>query len=34
MPDLFAEQEESDLTYYLIDQKNGDWMIKQLLNLV
>ena len=33
MADLFPEQAESDLTY-LVDQKNGDRMIKQLLNLV
>ena len=29
----FPEQAESDLTY-LVDQKNGDRMIKQLLNSV
>ena len=28
MADRFPEQAESDLTY-LVDQKNGDWMIKQ-----
>ena len=33
MADQFPEQAQSDLTY-LIDQKNGDQMIKQLLNLV
>ena len=33
MEDRFAEQAESDLTC-LIDEKNGDRMIKQLLNLV
>ena len=27
MADEFDEQAESDLTY-LVDQKNGDWMIK------
>ena len=31
MADRFPEQAESDLTY-LVDQKNGDRMIKQLLN--
>ena len=30
MADRFPEQAESDLTY-LVDQKNGDRMIKQLL---
>jgi len=33
MADLFPEQAESDLTYS-VDQKNGDRMIKQLLNSV
>ena len=33
MADRFPGQAESDLTY-LIDQKNGDRMIKQLLNSV
>ena len=33
MADRFAEQAESDLTC-LVDQKNGDRMIKQLLNSV
>ena len=33
MADQFHEQAESDLTY-LVDQKNGDRMIKQFLNLV
>ena len=33
MADRFPEQAESDLTY-LVDQKNGDRMIKQLLNSV
>ena len=33
MADRFPEQVECDLTY-LIDQKNGDRMIKQLLNPV
>ena len=33
MADWFPKQAESDLTY-LIDQKSGDQMIKQLLNLV
>ena len=33
MVDRFPEQAESDLTY-LVGQKNGDRMIKQLLNLV
>ena len=33
MVDGLPEQAESDLTY-LIEQKNGDRMIKQLLNLV
>ena len=33
MEDRFAEQAESDLTC-LADEKNGDRMIKQLLNLV
>ena len=33
MSDRFPEQAESDLTY-LVDQKNGDLMIKQLLNSV
>ena len=33
MEDRFAEQAESDLTC-LVDEKNGDRMIKQLLNLV
>ena len=33
MEDRFPEQAESDLTC-LVDQKNGDRMIKQLLNLV
>ena len=31
MMDRFPEQAESDLTY-LVDQQNGDRMIKQLLN--
>ena len=31
MADRFPEQAESDLNY-LVDQKNGDRMIKQLLN--
>ena len=31
--DRFPEQAESDLTC-LVDEKNGDRMIKQLLNLV
>ena len=30
---MFREQAKSALTY-LVDQKNGDRMIKQLLNLV
>ena len=33
MVDRLPEQAESDLTY-LVDQKNGDRMIKQLLNSV
>ena len=33
MADRFTELAESDLTY-LVDQKNGDRMIKQLLNSV
>ena len=33
MVDRFPEQAESDLTYS-VDQKNGDGMIKQLLNSV
>ena len=33
MEDRFPEQAESNLTY-LVDQKNGDQMIKQLLNSV
>ena len=33
MADRFPKQVESDLTY-LVDQKNGDQMIKQLLNSV
>ena len=33
MTDRFPEQGESDLTY-LVDQKNGDRMIKQLLSEV
>ena len=33
MADRFPEQAENDLTY-LVDQKNGDRMIKQLLNAV
>ena len=33
MADRFTEQAESDLTY-LVDQKNGDRMIKQLLNSI
>ena len=33
MADRFPEQAESDFTY-LVDQKNGDRMIKQLLNSV
>ena len=33
MVDQFLERAESDLTY-LVDQKNGDQMIKQLLNSV
>ena len=33
MEDRFPEQAESDLTC-LVDEKNGDRMIKQLLNLV
>ena len=33
MADQFPEQAESDLAY-LVDQKNGDRMIKQLLNSV
>ena len=33
MGDQFPEQAQSDLKY-LVDQKNGDWMIKQLLNSV
>ena len=33
MADRFPEQAESDLAY-LVDQKNGDRMIKQLLNSV
>ena len=33
MGDRFPEQAESDLTY-LVDQKNGDRMIKQLLSSV
>ena len=33
MADRFPEQAESDLTYF-VDQKNGDQMIKQLLNSV
>ena len=33
MEDRFAEQAESDLIC-LVDEKNGDRMIKQLLNLV
>ena len=33
MADRFPEQAESDLTY-LVHQKNGDQMIKQLLNSV
>ena len=32
MVDQFPEQAESDLTYLVDLQKNGDWMIKQLLN--
>ena len=32
MEDRFPEQAESDLTC-LVDEKNGDRMIKQLLNL-
>ena len=31
--DRFPEQAESDLTYF-VDQKNGDQMIKRLLNSV
>ena len=31
MADRFPEQAESDLTY-LVDQKKGDRMIRQLLN--
>ena len=33
MEDRFPEQAESDLTC-LVDEKNGDRMIEQLLNLV
>ena len=33
MADRFPEQAESDLTH-LVDQKNGDRMIKQLLSEV
>ena len=33
MADRFPEQAESDLTH-VVDQKNGDGMIKQLLNSV
>ena len=33
MADLFPEQSESDLSS-LVDQKNGNRIIKQLLNLV
>ena len=33
MADQFPEQAEGDLTY-LVDQKNGNPMIRQLLNLV
>ena len=33
MADRFPEQAESDLKY-LVDQKNGDRIIKQLLNSV
>ena len=33
MADRFPEQAESDLIY-LVDQKNGDRMVKQLLNSV
>ena len=33
MEDRFSEQAESDLIC-LVDEKNGDRMIKQLLNLV
>ena len=33
MVDRFPEQAKSDLTY-LVDQKKGDRMIKQLLNSV
>ena len=33
MTDRFPEQAESDLTY-LVDQRNGDRMMKQLLNSV
>ena len=33
MADQFPERVESDLTY-LVDQKNGDQVIKQLLNSV
>ena len=33
MADRLPEQAESDLTY-LVDQKNGDRIIKQLLNSV
>ena len=33
MEDRFPEQAESDLTC-LVEEKNGDQMIKQLLNLV
>ena len=33
MADQFPKQAESDFTY-LVDQKNGDRLIKQFLNLV
>ena len=33
MADRFPQQTESDLTY-LVDQKNGDRLIRQLLNSV
>ena len=33
MADRFPQQAESDLTY-LVDQKNGDRLIRQLLNSV
>ena len=33
MVDQFPKQADSELTY-LVDQKNGDQMIKQLLNSV